>query len=173
MWHVSLCTSLSYLWTPMNFSRLAVWWLNDYLFFIHWFGRAGIVIAYAANQNLSDQLKGVRRLVNSNMKDLQTLVNQTPVVCIFYGLFCEHFWTLSYSSVLYHAVVVMSPCLLHEESRSLWLTKLILFQQIDYLIGQYAITKGKVISDLDSKRCLSGLTVRPLEPTPVSDCLVA
>ncbi|XP_072553981.1 prominin-1-A-like isoform X8 [Paramormyrops kingsleyae] len=41
--------------------------------------RAGVVIAYAANQNLSDQLKGVRRLVNSNMKDLQTLVNQTPV----------------------------------------------------------------------------------------------
>ncbi|XP_072553979.1 prominin-1-A-like isoform X6 [Paramormyrops kingsleyae] len=40
---------------------------------------AGVVIAYAANQNLSDQLKGVRRLVNSNMKDLQTLVNQTPV----------------------------------------------------------------------------------------------
>uniref|UniRef100_A0A3B3SXR5 Prominin 1a n=1 Tax=Paramormyrops kingsleyae TaxID=1676925 RepID=A0A3B3SXR5_9TELE len=78
---------------------------------------AGVVIAYAANQNLSDQLKGVWRLVNSNMKDLQTLVNQTPV-------------------------------------------------QIDYLIGQYNTTKGKVISDLDSKRCPSGLTVRPLEPTP-------
>ncbi|XP_048826345.1 prominin-1-A-like isoform X2 [Brienomyrus brachyistius] len=40
---------------------------------------AGVVIAYAANQNLSNQLKGVRRLVNSNMKDLQTFVNQTPV----------------------------------------------------------------------------------------------
>uniref|UniRef100_A0A8C9SK92 Prominin 1a n=1 Tax=Scleropages formosus TaxID=113540 RepID=A0A8C9SK92_SCLFO len=40
---------------------------------------AGVVCAYSANQNLTNQLKGVRRLVNSNMRDLQTFVNQTPL----------------------------------------------------------------------------------------------
>uniref|UniRef100_A0A3B3SWI0 Prominin 1a n=1 Tax=Paramormyrops kingsleyae TaxID=1676925 RepID=A0A3B3SWI0_9TELE len=82
---------------------------------------AGVVIAYAANQNLSDQLKGVWRLVNSNMKDLQTLVNQTPV-------------------------------------------------QIDYLIGQYNTTKGKVISDLDNVAPLLG---REIYDNLASECLPA
>ncbi|KAL4641783.1 prominin-1-A-like [Arapaima gigas] len=39
----------------------------------------GVLCAYSANQNLTSQLKGVRRLVNSNMRDLQTFANQTPL----------------------------------------------------------------------------------------------
>ncbi|KAK2890972.1 hypothetical protein Q8A67_013615 [Cirrhinus molitorella] len=39
---------------------------------------AGVLCAYAANQNLSSQLKSMRRLVKSNLKDLQTFANQTP-----------------------------------------------------------------------------------------------
>ncbi|MGH0142445.1 UNVERIFIED_CONTAM: hypothetical protein FKN15_021215 [Acipenser sinensis] len=40
--------------------------------------RAGVLCAYSANQNLSTQLKGVRKLVNSNFRDLKTFVNDTP-----------------------------------------------------------------------------------------------
>ncbi|KAG7328900.1 hypothetical protein KOW79_007074 [Hemibagrus wyckioides] len=40
---------------------------------------AGVLCAYAANQNLSSQLKTMRRLVNSNLKDLYTFANNTPV----------------------------------------------------------------------------------------------
>uniref|UniRef100_A0A671RG46 Prominin-1-A n=1 Tax=Sinocyclocheilus anshuiensis TaxID=1608454 RepID=A0A671RG46_9TELE len=40
--------------------------------------RAGVLCAYAANQNLSSQLKSMRRLVKSNLKDLHTFANQTP-----------------------------------------------------------------------------------------------
>uniref|UniRef100_A0A3Q0SNG6 Prominin 1a n=1 Tax=Amphilophus citrinellus TaxID=61819 RepID=A0A3Q0SNG6_AMPCI len=39
----------------------------------------GVLCAYAANQNLSSQVKNVRRLVNSNMRDLHTFVNDTPM----------------------------------------------------------------------------------------------
>uniref|UniRef100_A0A8C1K076 Prominin 1a n=1 Tax=Cyprinus carpio TaxID=7962 RepID=A0A8C1K076_CYPCA len=39
---------------------------------------AGVLCAYAANQNLSSQLKSMRRLVKSNLKDLHTFANQTP-----------------------------------------------------------------------------------------------
>nr|XP_020448891.1 prominin-1-A-like isoform X3 [Monopterus albus] len=39
----------------------------------------GILCAYAANQNLSSQVKNIRRLVNSNIKDLHTFVNDTPM----------------------------------------------------------------------------------------------
>ncbi|CAL8354709.1 unnamed protein product [Merluccius merluccius] len=38
----------------------------------------GVLCAYAANQTLSSQVKNVRRLVNSNMRDLHTFVNDTP-----------------------------------------------------------------------------------------------
>ncbi|KAM6953130.1 prominin-1-A [Aplochiton taeniatus] len=62
---------------------------------------AGVLCAYTANQNLSTQLKSMRRLTNSNLRDLQTFANQTPV-------------------------------------------------QIDYLVGQYATAKNKVIYDLDN-----------------------
>uniref|UniRef100_A0A8C2HQW4 Prominin 1a n=1 Tax=Cyprinus carpio TaxID=7962 RepID=A0A8C2HQW4_CYPCA len=41
---------------------------------------AGVLCAYAANQNLSSQLKSMRRLVKSNLKDLHTFANQTPAV---------------------------------------------------------------------------------------------
>ncbi|KAJ8336336.1 hypothetical protein SKAU_G00396790 [Synaphobranchus kaupii] len=39
---------------------------------------AGVLCAYAANQNLTNQLKGTRRLVNTNIKDLKALANETP-----------------------------------------------------------------------------------------------
>uniref|UniRef100_A0A8C5BA99 Prominin 1a n=1 Tax=Gadus morhua TaxID=8049 RepID=A0A8C5BA99_GADMO len=38
----------------------------------------GVLCAYTANQTLSSQVKNVRRLVNSNMRDLHTFVNDTP-----------------------------------------------------------------------------------------------
>uniref|UniRef100_A0A8C6KGD5 Prominin 1a n=1 Tax=Nothobranchius furzeri TaxID=105023 RepID=A0A8C6KGD5_NOTFU len=38
----------------------------------------GVLCAYAANQNLSSQVKNIRRLVNSNMRDLHTFANDTP-----------------------------------------------------------------------------------------------
>lgn len=44
------------------------------------FGRIGVLCAYAANQNLSAQVKNIRRLVNSNMRDLHTFANDTPMV---------------------------------------------------------------------------------------------
>ncbi|XP_029367831.1 prominin-1-A isoform X4 [Echeneis naucrates] len=39
----------------------------------------GVLCAYAANQNLSSQVKNIRRLVNTNMRDLHTFVNDTPM----------------------------------------------------------------------------------------------
>ncbi|XP_029918215.1 prominin-1-A isoform X1 [Myripristis murdjan] len=39
----------------------------------------GVLCAYAANQNLSSQVKNIRRLVNSNMRDLHTFANDTPL----------------------------------------------------------------------------------------------
>ncbi|XP_035272653.1 prominin-1-A-like isoform X3 [Anguilla anguilla] len=39
---------------------------------------AGVLCAYAANQNLTNQLKGTRRLVNANIKDLKSFANETP-----------------------------------------------------------------------------------------------
>uniref|UniRef100_A0AAZ3Q192 Prominin-1-A-like n=1 Tax=Oncorhynchus tshawytscha TaxID=74940 RepID=A0AAZ3Q192_ONCTS len=39
---------------------------------------AGVLCAYAANQNLSSQLEGMKRLVSSNLEDLQTFANETP-----------------------------------------------------------------------------------------------
>ncbi|XP_061747606.1 prominin-1-A isoform X2 [Nerophis ophidion] len=39
----------------------------------------GVLCAYAANQNLSAQVKNIRRLVNSNMRDLHTFANDTPL----------------------------------------------------------------------------------------------
>lgn len=42
--------------------------------------RIGVLCAYAANQNLSSQVKNIRRYVNSNMRDLHTFANDTPMV---------------------------------------------------------------------------------------------
>ncbi|XP_029702691.1 prominin-1-A isoform X5 [Takifugu rubripes] len=39
----------------------------------------GVLCAYAANQNLSSQVKNIRRYVNSNMRDLHTFANDTPM----------------------------------------------------------------------------------------------
>lgn len=49
--------------------------------------RIGVLCAYAANQNLSSQVKNIRRLVNSNMRDLHTFANDTPMV----RQMCEHY----------------------------------------------------------------------------------
>ncbi|XP_057205369.1 prominin-1-A isoform X9 [Triplophysa rosa] len=55
---------------------------------------AGVLCAYAANQNLSSQLKSMRKLVKSNLKDLHTFANQTPAQIDYlisqYGTVKEH-----------------------------------------------------------------------------------
>uniref|UniRef100_A0A8C2ZH65 Prominin 1 b n=1 Tax=Cyclopterus lumpus TaxID=8103 RepID=A0A8C2ZH65_CYCLU len=38
----------------------------------------GVLIAYAANHNVSMQIKSTRRLINTNMRDLKTFANNTP-----------------------------------------------------------------------------------------------
>ncbi|XP_063740935.1 prominin 1 b isoform X3 [Eleginops maclovinus] len=38
----------------------------------------GVLIAYAANHNVSAQIKNTRRLINTNMRDLRTFANNTP-----------------------------------------------------------------------------------------------
>ncbi|KAM8940496.1 prominin-1 [Pelodytes ibericus] len=38
----------------------------------------GVLCAYAANQNLTNQIRGSKKLVHSNFKDLRTLISDTP-----------------------------------------------------------------------------------------------
>lgn len=38
----------------------------------------GVFIAYAANHNISTQIKSTRRLINTNLRDLKTFANNTP-----------------------------------------------------------------------------------------------
>nr|XP_034968574.1 prominin-1 isoform X8 [Zootoca vivipara] len=38
----------------------------------------GVLFAYAANQHLTSQVRGARKLVNSNFKDLRIFLNETP-----------------------------------------------------------------------------------------------
>ncbi|NXW49227.1 PRM1A protein, partial [Nyctiprogne leucopyga] len=38
----------------------------------------GVLCAYAANQHLTNQVRGSKKLVNSNFKDLKTFLNNTP-----------------------------------------------------------------------------------------------
>ncbi|CAF92145.1 unnamed protein product, partial [Tetraodon nigroviridis] len=61
----------------------------------------GVAIAYAANHNMSMHVKSTRRFINTNIRDLKTLANNTP-------------------------------------------------SQVDYLTGQYATAKNKVLSELDN-----------------------
>uniref|UniRef100_A0A669EC67 Prominin 1 b n=1 Tax=Oreochromis niloticus TaxID=8128 RepID=A0A669EC67_ORENI len=42
----------------------------------------GVLIALAANHNISSQVKSTRRLINTNMRDLKTFANNTPAVYI-------------------------------------------------------------------------------------------
>ncbi|KAG9347161.1 hypothetical protein JZ751_006088 [Albula glossodonta] len=51
---------------------------SSLLFGTSLFITAGVLCAYVANQNISTQLKGMRKLVNSNMRDLHTFANETP-----------------------------------------------------------------------------------------------
>ncbi|XP_054247472.1 prominin-1 isoform X2 [Indicator indicator] len=39
----------------------------------------GVLCAYAANQHLTNQVRGAKKLVNSNFKDLKIFLNDTPV----------------------------------------------------------------------------------------------
>ncbi|XP_051994087.1 prominin-1-A-like isoform X2 [Xyrauchen texanus] len=39
---------------------------------------AGVVVAYAANQNITSQIKSTRRLVSTNIRDLKSFANYTP-----------------------------------------------------------------------------------------------
>ncbi|KAE8629220.1 hypothetical protein XENTR_v10000395 [Xenopus tropicalis] len=39
----------------------------------------GVICAYAANQNLTNQIRGSKKLVQTNFKDLKTLLNDTPM----------------------------------------------------------------------------------------------
>ncbi|KAM4709478.1 prominin-1 isoform 2-T2 [Discoglossus pictus] len=39
----------------------------------------GVLCAYAANQNLTNQIRGSKKLVQSNFKDLRTLLSDTPM----------------------------------------------------------------------------------------------
>uniref|UniRef100_A0A672NYG4 Prominin-1-A-like n=1 Tax=Sinocyclocheilus grahami TaxID=75366 RepID=A0A672NYG4_SINGR len=47
----------------------------------------GVTIAYAANQNITNQIKSTRRLVSTNIRDLKSFANHTPVVIAFTNLF--------------------------------------------------------------------------------------
>uniref|UniRef100_A0A8C2H386 Prominin 1 b n=1 Tax=Cyprinus carpio TaxID=7962 RepID=A0A8C2H386_CYPCA len=51
----------------------------------------GVTIAYAANQNITNQIKSTRRLVSSNIRDLKSFANYTPVVTAFTNLlfYCQ------------------------------------------------------------------------------------
>ncbi|NXC96922.1 PRM1A protein, partial [Certhia familiaris] len=40
--------------------------------------RVGVLCAYAANQHLTNQVRGAKKLVNSNFKDLKVFLNDTP-----------------------------------------------------------------------------------------------
>lgn len=41
---------------------------------------AGVAVAYAANHNMSMHIKSTRRFINTNIRDLKTLANNTPSV---------------------------------------------------------------------------------------------
>ncbi|NXA45692.1 PRM1A protein, partial [Nothocercus julius] len=44
----------------------------------------GVLCAYAANQHLTSQVRGAKKLVNSNFKDLKIFLNDTPAVKTFF-----------------------------------------------------------------------------------------
>ncbi|XP_066430733.1 prominin-1 [Eleutherodactylus coqui] len=53
--------------------------LATFLFVTSMIISLGILCAFAANQNLTDQIRGSKRLVQSNFKDLKTLLADTPL----------------------------------------------------------------------------------------------
>uniref|UniRef100_A0AAV2MHV8 Prominin-1-A-like n=1 Tax=Knipowitschia caucasica TaxID=637954 RepID=A0AAV2MHV8_KNICA len=53
--------------------------LGTLLFFTSLVMTIGVLCSYASNQTLSSQVKNVRRLVNTNMRDLHTFANDTPM----------------------------------------------------------------------------------------------
>ncbi|KAG8591494.1 hypothetical protein GDO81_000199 [Engystomops pustulosus] len=52
--------------------------LSTFLFVTSMLISLGVLCAFAANQNLTDQIRGSKKLVQSNFKDLKTLLVDTP-----------------------------------------------------------------------------------------------
>lgn len=48
------------------------------------FYSVGVLCAYAANQHLTNQVRGAKKLVNSNFKDMKIFLNDTPAVKNFF-----------------------------------------------------------------------------------------
>lgn len=92
----------------------------------------GVLIAYAANHNISTHIKSTRRLINTNMRDLRTFANNTPEVSTDSN---------SHTPNTHTQLIVLLLTLLC----------VFLLQQIEYLTAQYTTAKNKVLSDLDSK----------------------
>lgn len=93
--------------TPAE-SRPSLCWgrkLTKSSFFL--FSRIGVLCAYAANQNLSSQVKNIRRYVNSNMRDLHTFANDTPMVRVLLCRLCTSYQNGAMAvSIIYH----ICPC---------------------------------------------------------------
>ncbi|CAN2388546.1 Prominin 1 [Pristimantis euphronides] len=53
--------------------------LSTFLFVTSMLISLGVLCAFAANQNLTDQIRGSKKLVQSNFKDLKTLLADTPL----------------------------------------------------------------------------------------------
>lgn len=59
--------------------------INKYLMYV-FSCSIGVLCAYAANQHLTNQVRGAKKLVNSNFKDLKIFLNDTPTVKNFFFL---------------------------------------------------------------------------------------
>lgn len=91
----------------------------------------GVLISYAANHNVSAQIKNTRRFINTNLRDLKTLANNTPSVSTAKQKSLDNVRLIPLVCNCYCGCVL---------------------QQIEYLTAQYTTAKNKVLSDLDSKR---------------------
>lgn len=133
-----------------------------FLFFFFFSPRIGVLCAYAANQNLSSQVKNIRRYVNSNMRDLHTFANDTPMVRVLLCRLCTshiyhicHCPRLSVTKYNETKTDLMNVLLVSAACRDLLLFVSLCcvscLQQIDYLLSQYVTAKNKVIYDLNSE----------------------
>lgn len=138
-----------------------------HVFYFISFFRIGVLCAYAANQNLSSQVKNIRRYVNSNMRDLHTFANDTPMVrepalqVMRYRAKCcrgraHYLLTLSFTKhggvkIDLNKVLLASAGCKRSVCKFALLCCVSCLQQIDYLLSQYATAKNKVIYDLNSE----------------------
>lgn len=145
-----LCeSSVSDFWSPCSrntskCSHAALSWWIEVTVFIYFTDpvcvcvcfSVGVLIAYAANHNISSQIKSTRRFINTNMRDLKTFANNTPAVS---PLTCAH---IPMKNTQVHVWIFCT---------ALTCNVCFLLQQIEYLTAQYTTAKNKVLSDLDSK----------------------